>query len=150
VVTSASDKVLPPLPLPGHESRGFWEAARQGRFAIQRCADCRHWFHPPGVICTECGSEKLSFETASGLGKVYSFSVMYDKRVRGFEQRVPYVSVWVELDEQPLLIAVGNLVGVDPKDVRIGLPVEVFLEKLTDDVTLPQFRARERAEGGGR
>jgi uncharacterized OB-fold protein len=135
---------LPPLPVPGEDSRGYWEAAREGRLAIQRCAACRRWFHPPGVICTHCGSEKLAFEPVSGRGQVYSYSVMYDKRVRGFEERVPYVSAWVELEEQPLLIVVANVYDLAPEAVRIGLPVEVFFEKITDAVTLPQFRPRKQ------
>jgi uncharacterized OB-fold protein len=139
-LNAKSEAVLPPLPLPDEQSRGYWEAAREGRLAIQRCGACRRWYHPPGVICTACGSEKLAFENVSGRGTVYGYSVMHDKRVRGFEHRVPYISVWVELAEQPLLITVGNLVGVSPSEVRIGLPVEVFFEKLNDEVTLPQFR----------
>ena len=30
--------------------------------------------------------------------------------------------------------------GGGPADVKIGLPVEVTFEKITDEVTLPQFR----------
>ena len=138
---------LPPLPVPTPESAGYWQAAREGRLAIQRCAACKRWFHPPEVICTKCGGENLSFENVSGRGSVYSYSTMYDKRVRGFEHRVPYTSVWVELAEQPLLIVVGNLVDAMPEDIRIGLAVEVFFEKLTDSVTLPQFRPA-RGRGG--
>jgi uncharacterized OB-fold protein len=89
----------------------------------------------------------LRFEEVSGKGTVYTFSVMNDKRVRGFEDRLPYVAVWVELEEQPLLITLGNLVQTTPEDVRIGLPVEVVFENLTSTITLPQYRPR-RVTGG--
>lgn len=145
-MSAATPAILPPIPVPTQEAEGYWEAAREGRFAIQRCSACRTWFHPPEVICTRCGCEKLSFETASGRGTIYSYSVMYDKRVRGFEHRVPYVSIWVELEEQKLLIAIGNLLDVKPEDVKIGLPVEVVFEKLNDKVTLPQFRLAKGAK----
>jgi uncharacterized protein len=141
----AKHAVLPPIPIPTAESAGYWQAASEGRFAIQRCASCRRWFHPPQVICTQCGSERLAFEPVSGRGSVYGYSVMYDKRVRGFEQRVPYIAVWVELDEQPLLIAVGNLLDTAPGEVRVGLEVEVCFEKLNERVTLLQFRRRAGA-----
>src|SRR5262245_63427792 len=131
---------LPPLPEPDETSRPFWEAAREGRLVIQRCAACRRYHHPPAVICPDCGSSNLRFEPVSGRGTIYSYSIMYDRRVLGFEDRVPYVTLVVELAEQPLLMLVTNLVGAGPTDVKIGLPVEVTFEKITDEVTLPQFR----------
>ena len=45
------------------------------------------------------------------------------------------------------VIVVGNLVDAKPEDIRIGLAVEVFFEKITDAVTLPQFRPA-RGRGG--
>jgi hypothetical protein len=36
---------------------------------------------------------------------------------------------------------VSNLCGIDPKDVEVGLPVEVFYEAFNDDeLVLHQFR----------
>ena len=87
-----------------------------------------------------CGGETLAFENTAARGRVYTYSVMYDKRVHGFEDRVPYIAVWVELPEQPKLLVVGNLLGVDPADVKIGMAVKAEFEKLNDDFTLIQFR----------
>jgi uncharacterized OB-fold protein len=106
---------------------------------IQRCRATRRYFHPPQLVCPCCGACDLDFEAVSGRGTIYSFVVMRDQRVQGFEDRVPYVNVWVELEEQPLLLLVSNLVGADLEDVLIGRPVEVRFEKLTDEITLPQF-----------
>lgn len=131
---------LPPLPVPDLATEPYWAAAREGRLAIQRCGGCRRYHHPPGAICTACGSEEMAFEDVSGRGTVYAFSVMHDRRVYGFEDRVPYVNLVVELVEQPLLTVVSNLVEGGAQDVRIGMPVEVVFERLTDEVTLPQFR----------
>jgi hypothetical protein len=45
----------------------------------------------------------------------------------------------VELDEQPGLRVVTNLVDASPDELHIGMPVEVtFVEH--DGYTLPQFR----------
>ena len=41
-------------------------------------------------------------------------------------------------DTEPLRVT-SNLVGTDPDDVAIGMPVEVFFIRC-DDVWLPQFR----------
>ena len=33
----------------------------------------------------------------------------------------------------------SNLVGVAPQAIRIGMPVRVVFEDITDEVTLPKF-----------
>jgi uncharacterized OB-fold protein len=137
-----STHTLPPLPVADELTRPFWEAARKGQLVIQRCQESGRWFHPPRPLCTCCVSSDLAFEPVSGRGTVYTFVVMRDRRVRGFQDRVPYVNVWVELEEQPFLTVVANLVDAEPKEARIGMPVEVTFERLTEDVALPQFRPR--------
>ena len=52
--------------------------------------------------------------------------------------RNPYVIAVVEIDEQPGLRLMTNLVGVATEDVRIGMPVKVVFEN-HDDVYLPLF-----------
>jgi uncharacterized OB-fold protein len=44
----------------------------------------------------------------------------------------------VDLEEGIRLVT--NLVGVDPADVRIGMPVELELVPVDDELTLPMFR----------
>lgn len=134
--------MLRPLPAIDDLTRPFWDGTREGRLLIQRCQRTGRRFHPPRPLCVCCMERDLHFEPVSGNGTVYTFVVMHDQRVRGFEDRVPYVNVWVELVEQPFLTVVANLVEVEPDAVRIGMPVEVTFERLTDEVTLPQFRPR--------
>ncbi len=121
----------------------FWDAAAQGRLAIQRCADCRYYNHPPKDTCDQCLSTKLEFENVSGLGTVWSYSVMHQKSVAGFEQSVPYLTALIELDEQPMLLLVTNLPGATPDAVKIGDRVQVSFQRLAEDagdeLVLPQF-----------
>jgi len=51
---------------------------------------------------------------------------------------VPYTIVVVELEEGWYMLS--NLVGVAPEKVRVGLPVQVFFERRSDEITLPLFR----------
>jgi uncharacterized protein len=138
-IVSLDRSALPPLPMPDALSRPFWENAARGRLAVQKCRRSGRWFHPPQPACTCCGQDDLEFGEVSGRGVVESFVVMRDKRIAGFEDRVPYVNLWVELDEQPGLILVANLVGAQADAVRIGARVRVVFERLTDDICLPQF-----------
>ena len=58
-------------------------------------------------------------------------------------QQVPYVLAIVELEEQPGLRLTTRLVGLEPEEVRIGLPVRVRFEQV-EDVWLPLFERDER------
>jgi uncharacterized OB-fold protein len=62
----------------------------------------------------------------------------------GFQDRLPYVYALVELDEGPLFGT--NIVGCDPKDVYVGMPVEIAYEDITPEYTLPMFRPRPDAK----
>jgi uncharacterized OB-fold protein len=117
----------------------FWQATKDGHLAIQRCDDCGYYNHPPKPACDQCQSTNLSFADVSGLGTVWSFTVMHQKSVAGFEDVVPYVTALVELDEQPMLLLLTNLPGVEAEDVRIGTRVHVTFEALVDGNMLPQF-----------
>lgn len=117
----------------------FWQASKDGRLAIQRCGDCGYYNHPPKPVCDRCQSADLAFAEVSGLGTVWSFTVMHQKSVAGFEEAVPYLTALVELDEQPMLLMLSNLPGVSPEEVRIGERVRVAFEALEDGNVLPQF-----------
>jgi hypothetical protein len=51
----------------------------------------------------------------------------------------PFACIAVELDEQPDLLVVTNLLGAPPEDAVVGRRVRVCFEYLADDVVLPQF-----------
>jgi uncharacterized OB-fold protein len=115
----------------------FWDAAKAGRLAIQRCQDCNHYNHPPKPLCDACLADNLAFEDVSGQGSVWSYTVMHQKSVAGFEESVPYLTALVELDEQPMLLLPSNMPGVE--SVTIGQRVDVTFAPLDGDIVLPQF-----------
>lgn len=129
-----------PLPLPDADSAPFWAACRARELRLQRCAACGAWRHPPRPMCPRCRSFDVAWERVSGRGRVYSFVVAHPPVLPAFAADVPFAVVLVELDEDPQLRIVGNLRGVDPRDVEIGLRVEVVFEDAAADVTLPQWR----------
>ena len=75
---------------------------------------------------------------------MYSFVVVHGPVLPAFAERVPFAVVLVELEEDPQLRIVGNLLDVAPERVRIGMPVTVDFETVGDDVVLPQWRASDR------
>ncbi len=134
------DRNKKPLPAVDDLSQLFWEAAKQHQLVVQRCQDCGYFNHPPRPACDACQSQKLQFELVSGRGTIYSFTVMHQPNIAGFEEQILYVNILVELEEQPLLFMASNLPGSEKDKVRIGGRVEAYYEDVDVDITLPQFR----------
>src|SRR5437667_23251 len=88
----------------------FWEAARREDLALQRCTACGRMHHPPVPLCPDCHGRAFDYRVVAGTGTVYEYSVMREPRVVGFEAMVPYACLAVEIDEQPGLYVIGNLV----------------------------------------
>jgi uncharacterized protein len=129
----------PILPEPDELTAFFWEGARHGQLRIQRCQACGCYVHPPKPVCPACLSFHLEPETVSGRGRVYSYTVGVQAFHPWFESRLPYLLAVVELDEQPNLKLVTNLVDCTEDDVRIGMPVMVVFEEISPQISLPMF-----------
>ncbi len=127
-----------PLPRPTALSEPFWEACQQGKLTVQRCDDCETLTFIPQPCCGNCLSENLSWVESSGRGTLYSYSTVYRPQQPSFE--VPYTVVIVELEEGYHMLS--NLIGTEPEDVKIGLPLEVVFEERSEEITLPFFRVR--------
>ena len=126
-----------PLPQPNEASRLFWEGTRAHKLRLQRCRDCGKYIFYPRVICPFCLSEHLDWVTASGKGRVYSYTVVRRAMHPAFQEDVPYVLAIVELDEGPRLTT--NIVGVTPEEMRVDMPVQATYDDVTPDVTLLKF-----------
>lgn len=135
-----------PLPdvdaLPDYE-RGFWEGTTTGELRIQRCSDCDVFRHPPMPMCPHCHSLGYDWAPTTGLGHVYSFLVVrtpVHPALREKEQ-TPYNICLIELEDQPQLRVISNVLHVPPEDIRVDMPVEVTFMPSADEprVVLPLF-----------
>ncbi|WP_067806192.1 bifunctional MaoC family dehydratase N-terminal/OB-fold nucleic acid binding domain-containing protein [Actinomadura formosensis] len=132
----AEARPLRPRPAINHDNAFWFEAAREHRLVIQRCADCKSLRHPPGPCCPQCGSFAWDTVEAKGEGHVYSYVVAHHPRHPAFGY--PLVIAVVELTEGTRLIT--NLTGVEPADVQIGMPVVLDWIDPDPDLSLPAFR----------
>lgn len=129
-----------PLPVPDGDTRPYWEAARQHRLVIQRCAACRQAIFYPRSVCPHCGSDQIDWIEARGRGTIYSYTVVH-RAPAGFADLVPYVVALIDLDEGVRLMS--NVIGCAPDAVRVGAPVDVAFDDVTSQMTLPKFRLHE-------
>jgi uncharacterized OB-fold protein len=120
------------------DTQFFWDALREHRLLIQRCAGCGALRHPPRPMCPRCRSLEWDTIESAGRGTVYSFVIPHHPPLPWFPE--PYVVALVDLDEGTRLVS--NVVGIAPDAVTIGLPVEVRFEHFDGDLVLPLFAPR--------
>jgi uncharacterized OB-fold protein len=122
------------LPVPDRYTAPFWEAARQGRLKIQRCESCGRPVFYPRSVCPNCLSSELEWIDCSGRGAVYSFTVVH-RTSEEFRDQVPFTVGLIELEEGVRLMA-----RLDVAEPAVGMPVEVWFERVSDELSLPHFK----------
>ena len=93
-------------------------------------------------MCSECRSYEWDVVDASGRGTVYSFVVNHYPQVPAFDY--PLAVGLIELEEGTRLVA--NVIGVEPGDISVGMPVEVEWVDHDPDLSLPAFRPVREAK----
>lgn len=140
MTTSQAGAIAKPVPRATADLAPFLDAAKSRKLVMQRCRACGLMRFPARDVCSACWSEESDWVPVSGRGTVYSFYWMHQIYHPGFASEVPYAVVVVELEEGPRLTT--NVVGCTHDALRVGLPVEVVFEDVSDEVALPKFRPR--------
>lgn len=102
---------------PGHEA--FFEATAAGNFLIKHCQSCDTYHFYPRTFCPTCYSEQVEWHETTGLGTIYSYSVM--------RHGTPYVMAFVELEEGVRVMT--NIVDCDIDTLWIGQAVRVICKQ---------------------
>jgi uncharacterized OB-fold protein/acyl dehydratase len=127
-------------PVVSPDTEFFWAGTAAGELRVQRCGGCGALRHPPGPMCPSCGTlaaDPREYVVTAGTGQVYSYVVHHHPPVPG--KKLPVVIALVQLAEGVRMT--GELLGVAPGQVRIGLPVRAEFVRVDDDLTLPAWRA---------
>ena len=138
-----ASKAKRPRPAITHDNAFWFEGAKEHKLLIQRCANCGQLRHPPGPMCPACQSKDWDTVEASGRGTVYSFVVAHYPQIPAFDY--PLAIGLIELEEGTRLVA--DIVGAEPGEIEVGMPVEVEYADHDEDLTLPQFHPVP--DGGG-
>jgi uncharacterized OB-fold protein len=126
-----------PVPVSDELNRPFWDAAREGRFVMPRCAECGRIMAPPVANCSACLARRFEWVATSGRGTVHSFIEYHRSWIREYDGRLPYMVAIVELDEGPRLITA--LVGEASDWVKIGARVRVAFQERAEGAQVPVF-----------
>ena len=127
-------------PNPDGLTAEFYAHLAGGTLKLQRCDACRAWRHPPRILCGACGSPSWRWTAASGRGAVYSWTITHQLLVPPFADDLPYAVVVVELEEGPRLVTAVR--GIAHGSLRLGLPVELRIARISDAIGLHYFVPR--------
>lgn len=105
---------------------GKGEEALEG----SRCPDCGDTFYPPRTICLSCYHEGLDRVALSRRGTLHTFTIAR-LALPGAFVKAPYVIAQVELPDGVIIPTV--LDDVDPESVKIGMELEIVIEKAMSD-----------------
>jgi uncharacterized OB-fold protein len=126
-----------PKPCEDADNAAFLAAWREGRLLIQHCEGCGRSVFYPRPMCPHCWCDRLEDRTASGKGRIVSYSLVHRPNDPAFNDEVPIVLAEVALDEGALLIArvvdcdstqvrSGHRVRLPPREVCVRYPLPVF------------------------
>src|SRR5580692_6752886 len=120
----------------------FWDAAAEGRLTSPRCTVCGTFVLPPQPFCFVCQSQAFEWVELPGTGTIYTFTVVRHPLSPQLAAVVPYVSGVIELDGTQGAGArlMLNITGCDPETVRIGDPVRIWFDRISDTYAMPRAR----------
>jgi uncharacterized OB-fold protein len=140
VTTEKTTDKRPQPRFPEPDTEPFWEATKRHELAYQSCEGCGEVIFYARQHCTSCGSLDIAWKVSSGLGSVYTFSVIMQSRAPAFKELGPYAVGYVDLDEGFRIMT--NIVGVDDpiSDIECGMRVKLVWEDQGEgEVSLPMF-----------
>jgi uncharacterized OB-fold protein len=127
------------VPAPTPETQPFWDGLKERRLRLQKCADCGKIRHYPRPMCDACFSMNADWTDAAGTGTIHSWTITHYAFHPGWKGDLPYTLLTVDLPEGVRMNAQAR--GIPEAALRVGLPVKVVYDAVTDDLTLPVFEA---------
>ncbi|WP_375474745.1 Zn-ribbon domain-containing OB-fold protein [uncultured Jatrophihabitans sp.] len=74
-------------------SAQLWQHWADGRLCLQRCVSCGRGQHPPGPVCSRCGSTDVGFDDVTGPAELVAWSTVRRAPSAAFAGEVPYTLV---------------------------------------------------------
>lgn len=105
------------------------EAGAKPYIIASRCKNCGEHFFPTRLICLKCGKEETEEVALAGRGKVATYTTVM-QQVPGSLVTPPYDLAIITMDEG---CQVQTVVTEDAESIRIGMPMEVYFEKIRED-----------------
>ena len=129
-----------PMPVSTSDTEAYWKATGQGKLLIQRCDSCGVAQFYPREFCVSCLSDDITWVEASGKGRVYTFTLCHIPGNPSRADKLPYAIAMIDLEEGVRMLT--EIVDSSYVLLRVGSPVELVFEKISEEFSLPQFKLR--------
>lgn len=100
----------------------FFAGAARGELLIPRCETCGEYVWYPQDACPH-DQGALAWTAVSGRGTLFTWAVVQRAFLPAFEDRVPFVTALVALDEDPAVRLCTYIVGTAPDRLVADAPV---------------------------
>lgn len=110
-----------------------------------QCTACKSYFFPKeSLFCRNPGCAGTTFEEValSRTGKIWSYTTNYYQPPAPYvsaDPFVPFTIAAVELAKEKMVVLGQVVAGVDPKDLKVGMEVELVLDTLFEDKETEQL-----------
>ncbi len=120
------------------EAMPYWDGCLRDELRFQRCRNCSEPVFHPRALCPYCLSVDLDWQVSNGRGAIYSFTLQHIPLHRERPGKLPRVLGIVALDEGFHMFTEIRL--PDAVEPRVGMPVEVFFDHVSETLALPKFK----------
>jgi len=117
----------------------FIEALKEGRLMGTKCKKCGAKYLPPRTHC-KCGSHEVEWYEAPTRGKLFSYTLVTFPP-ESMTKYAPYILAVAEFEDGSRLLA--QIMGVSPKTLQVGLPVQVVSHQISEDRIVYMFEPEE-------
>jgi len=101
--TRTDSPTLPPS-MRSRAALGISAAAAEGKFRLQRCANCEHWQYPPRDACAKCLCPALPWVDINPNGELLAETTVQTSTNVYFRERTPWRVGSVKLDAGPVIL----------------------------------------------
>jgi uncharacterized OB-fold protein len=107
----------------------FFAQAARGELVIPRCQACGDYVWYPQETCPR-DEGALSWHAVSGRGSLFTWAIVRRAFLPAFENRVPFVTALVSLDEDPSVRLCTYVVDTAPEALVADAPMAVTFRPL--------------------
>lgn len=118
----------------------FWWKASEQTFVVATCKSCGKMRMPPGPFCPKCLDQRIEWTPLSGLGVIYSYTIVRRAITPEMKAHVPYVPAVVTLQGAQDLRLVGAVVESPIENISIDASVEVIWRSGAGGQLVPYFK----------
>jgi uncharacterized protein len=132
----------------------FFAGAARHELVVPRCDSCDAYVWYPRAECPHDGGS-LTWTRISGRGTLFSWAVVRRSFLPAFDDKVPFITALVALEEDPSVRIVTYVVDAEPEALRADQAVAVDFRPLAfatvpdHAVIVPMFRPVEPVDGRG-